>query len=51
MRSKVTRKKSWSGFETEAGGSRRRLGWRLVWRGFTEKKEVSCLLGLRGGHQ
>ena len=31
--------------------SRRRLGWRLAWWGFTEKKEASHLLGLRGRYQ
>ena len=43
-------KKSWSGIETEAEPSRRRLGWRLAWWGSTEK-EASHLLGLRGRHQ
>ena len=44
-------KKSWSGVETEAEPSRRRLGWRLAWWGSTEKNEALHLLGSRGRHQ
>ena len=31
--------------------SKGRLGWRLAWRGSTEKKEASHFLELRGRHQ
>ena len=31
--------------------SKRRLDWRLVWWGSTEKKEASHLLKLKGRHQ
>ena len=44
-------KKSWSGIETQAGLNKEKAGWRLAWWGFTEKKEASHFLELRGRHQ
>ena len=50
-RSKVTPRKVGVGLKRRREPSRRRLGWKLAWWGFTEKKEASHLLGLRGRHQ
>ena len=50
VRSKVTPRKVGVGLKRRREPSRRRLGWRLDWRGST-KKEASHLLGLRGRHQ
>ena len=47
VRSKVTPRKVGVGLKRRREPSRRRLAW---W-GFTEKKETSHLLGLRGRHQ
>ena len=51
VRSKVTPRKVGVGLKRRREPSRRRLGWRLAWWGFTEKKEASHLLRLRGTHQ
>ena len=51
MWSKVTARKVGVGLKRKLELSRRRLGWRLAWWGFTEKKEASHFLGLRGRHQ
>ena len=48
--SKVTPRKIGVGLKRRREQSRRRLGWRLAWWGYTEKK-ASHLLGLRGRHQ
>ena len=50
VRSKVTPRKVGVGLKWRREPSRRRLGWRLAWWGFTEK-DASHLLGLRGRHQ
>ena len=51
VRSKVTTRKVGVGLKRRQEPSRRRLGWRLAWWKFTEKKEASHLVGLRGRHQ
>ena len=51
VRSKVTPRKVGVGLKRRREPSKRRLGWRLAWWGFTEKKEASHLLGLRRRHQ
>ena len=51
VRSKVTARKIGVGLKRMQDLSKRRLGWRLAWSGFTEKKETLHLLGLRGRHQ
>ena len=51
VRSKVTPRKVGVGLKRRREPSRRRLGYRLAWWRFTEKKEASHLLGLRGRHQ
>ena len=51
VRSKVNEIKVGVEFERRQEPSKRRLGWRLAWWEFTEKKEASHLLGLRGRHQ
>ena len=50
VRSKVTPRKVGVELKRRRELTRRRLGWRLAWWGFTEKKEASHLLGLRGRH-
>ena len=51
VRSKMTPRKAGVGLKWRREPSRRRMGWKLVWWGSTEKKEASHLLGLRGRHQ
>ena len=51
VQSKVTPRKVGVGLKRRRQPSKRRLGWRLAWRGSTEKKEASHLLELRGRHQ
>ena len=51
LRSKVTPRKVGVGLKRSQEPSRRRLGWRLAWWGYTEKKEASHFLGLRGRYQ
>ena len=50
VRSKMIPRKVGVGLKRRREPSRRRLGWRFVWWGSTEKKEASHLLGLRGRH-
>ena len=50
-RSKVIPRKVGVGLKRGREPSKRRMCWRLVWWGSTEKKEASHLLGLRGRHQ
>ena len=50
VRSKVTPRKIGVGLKRRRVPSKKRLGCRLAWWGFTEKKEASHLLGLRGRH-
>ena len=51
VRSKVTPRKVEVGLKRRREPNKRRLGWRLVWWGSTEKKEASHSLGSRGRHQ
>ena len=50
VRSKVTPRKVGVGLKRMRESSKRRLGWRLAWWGFTEK-EALHFVGLRGRHQ
>ena len=51
MRSKVIQRNVSLGLKLRRELSKSRWGWRLAWCVFTEKKEASHLLGLRGKHQ
>ena len=50
VRSKVTPRKVGVALKQRQELNKRRLGWRLAWRGSTEK-DASHLLGLRGRYQ
>ena len=50
VRLKETPRKVEVGLKQRRVLSKRRLDWRLAWWGFTEKKEASHLLGLRGSN-
>ena len=51
VQSKVTSRKAGVGLKRRRKLSEKRLGWRLAWWEFTEKKVASHLLRLRGRHQ
>ena len=51
MWSKVTPIKVGVGLKRRREPSKRRLGWRLAWWVYTEKKEASHFLRLKGRHQ
>ena len=51
VQSKVTPRKIGVGLKLRQEPCKRRLGWRLAWLVFTEKKVASHLLRLRGRHR